>query len=184
MQKLYFVRHGQSQDNSTFTWSRDDTPLTALGEEQARAAGQDMLDKGIRADVIITSPFLRAMQTARIIAGVTGYDPSKIETLDLLRERTWGSLTGQPSTAYWDEGHTYKDLDTYGGVEPIEHVQARAEQALAVLRARPEAHILVISHGTFGRAFRRVVKGEPWTDEYLDDFPTDYLKNAEVIQLI
>jgi broad specificity phosphatase PhoE len=45
LQALYFVRHGESQDNSAYIWSRRDTPLTDKGRAQALEAAKNKKTK-------------------------------------------------------------------------------------------------------------------------------------------
>lgn len=66
--ELFFLRHGLAGDRSE--WQGDDAkrPLTDEGKEKMKrtAATLAALDLGL--DVIITSPFVRAQQTAEIVA--------------------------------------------------------------------------------------------------------------------
>jgi broad specificity phosphatase PhoE len=68
---MFLIRHGQSQFNEAFSRTgRDplivDAPLTARGEEQARAAARKMTGKKITR--LFCSPYTRALQTAAPIA--------------------------------------------------------------------------------------------------------------------
>ena len=80
--ELILVRHGQSQANVAFPAAdaenlqeaevsgRDsEVPLTETGEEQARALGAWLaaLPEPHRPQVVITSPYLRARETWRIV---------------------------------------------------------------------------------------------------------------------
>ncbi|HSX16840.1 MAG TPA: histidine phosphatase family protein [Patescibacteria group bacterium] len=184
MQKLFFVRHGQTQDNIDERWPRVDIPLTEVGREQAHAAGQQAKKDGLHFDVIIASPQPRAQETARIIAQEMGYPQDRIETWPLLVERDMGTLTGVYYPEFFTADQVYKDLDDAPGTEKIEAVQARAAQALEQIKARPEANILVVGHGIFGRAFRRAVLGLPYTDEYREARPIDPFPNATIVELV
>ena len=95
MPRLILVRHGQSQWNleNRFTgwWDAD---LTALGEDEARAAGALLKDKGILPDVAFTSLQTRAIRTLHYALEAAGrlWVP---ETKDWrLNERHYGGLTG------------------------------------------------------------------------------------------
>ena len=63
---FYIFRHGQSSYNlAGRTQGRtNDSVLTELGREQARAVGQKLAGRGI--EVIITSPLERAKETAKL----------------------------------------------------------------------------------------------------------------------
>jgi broad specificity phosphatase PhoE len=184
MRKLYFVRHGQSKDNQQGVWSRYDTPLTAQGKDEARAAGKNIKQKDLIFDLIIASPQPRALQTARIIAQEIGHPIDTIELNELFIERNWGRLTGIPGKDFYNQGKIYKDIDLVEGAETIQALQARATRGLAYLHSRPEIQILLVSHGTYGRALRRTIQGEPYTNEYQAATPTGRINNAEVVVLI
>ncbi len=63
--ELYLIRHGQSTNNRGDSPRLADPPLTELGKEQARQAGQSLKDEGIIR--LYCSPMLRTLQTAQII---------------------------------------------------------------------------------------------------------------------
>jgi len=93
--RLILVRHGQSQWNleNRFTgwW---DVDLTPKGEDEARAAGALMREKGILADMAFTSFQTRAIRTLHLALHAAGrlWIP---ETKDWrLNERHYGGLTG------------------------------------------------------------------------------------------
>ena len=91
--ELILVRHGQSQWNleNRFTgWT--EIPLTAVGEEEARHAGE--LLKGYHFDEAFTSALSRAQETLRIILSVTGQTDVPIERDQALNERHYGDLQG------------------------------------------------------------------------------------------
>jgi 2,3-bisphosphoglycerate-dependent phosphoglycerate mutase len=92
---LILVRHGQSQWNleNRFTgwW---DVDLTAQGEQEARAAGQLLKDKGLLPTIAFTSVQTRAIRTLHLALETAGrlWIP---ETKDWrLNERHYGGLTG------------------------------------------------------------------------------------------
>ncbi len=81
-ERLYLVRHGQSQGNVARDAAdeagaheididvRDvDVPLSELGVRQAEAAGRwfASLPRDERPEVILSSPYIRARQTAELI---------------------------------------------------------------------------------------------------------------------
>jgi broad specificity phosphatase PhoE len=105
--RLWLVRHGQSQGNVARDAAdqaglprididiRDvDVPLSELGHRQAEAAGRYFasLPKDERPEVILSSPYLRARQTAEAIckAGALSGGPAKSIIDERLREREFG----------------------------------------------------------------------------------------------
>src|SRR5919107_2565321 len=59
---LWLLRHGESAEGSPDA----ERPLTDKGREQSRAAGAALQALGVRLDACLTSPKLRAADTARI----------------------------------------------------------------------------------------------------------------------
>lgn len=72
---FYLVRHGEPvydymNENGFFGFGRDFAPLSPKGREQAEIAAKDNRLKS--ADIIVSSPYTRALQTAQIISRETG----------------------------------------------------------------------------------------------------------------
>ena len=66
---FYIVRHGQTELNSKHALQgRSDHPLNEAGTHQARDAAQKLENLGIRFDRVYSSPLVRAVQTAGIVA--------------------------------------------------------------------------------------------------------------------
>jgi 2,3-bisphosphoglycerate-dependent phosphoglycerate mutase len=106
MAKLVLVRHGQSQWNleNRFTgWV--DSPLTDLGREEARKAGERL--RGIRFDKAYTSVLARAQETLTIMLDVLGQQELPVEKDMALNERHYGALQGlnkkETAEKYGDE---------------------------------------------------------------------------------
>lgn len=81
---IWLVRHGQSELNAAgIRHRREDTPITALGLQQANAV--TIATAPIH---VLTSPLLRAYATACIIA--LRHRCAAPVVLDALTERDWG----------------------------------------------------------------------------------------------
>lgn len=170
MTHIYFIRHGLSQLNveGKFAGSTD-TPLVQKGKEQASRAGKKAKDLGI--DHIISSPLSRAYDTAKIIADEIGYPQDKIEVNPLFTERNFGAMEKMP---YMPD----IDFDGIADAEKLNVFLARAKQAVKYLRTLPYSKILVVSHGSTGRALRHhLVDDKPF------DYPVRY-ENAELVEWI
>ena len=106
-ERLYLVRHGQSQGNVARAAAdeaglheigidvRDvDVPLSDLGIRQAKAAGRwfAALPRDERPELILSSPYVRARQTADIIckADALAGGPARTIVDERLREREFG----------------------------------------------------------------------------------------------
>ena len=109
--RLYLVRHGQSQGNvardvaqssGSATIDIDlrdvDVHLSEFGHEQARAAGRwfAALPDEEKPEVILSSSYLRARQTARAICEAGGLSGGRARTVvdERLREREFGVFDG------------------------------------------------------------------------------------------
>ena len=68
---LYLLRHGIAVDRgSPYYPSDDDRPLTPEGQQKMLQAARGMKALRLAFDLILSSPVLRARQTAEIVAGV------------------------------------------------------------------------------------------------------------------
>jgi phosphohistidine phosphatase len=77
---IYLLRHGEAEDREGAV---DDAArrLTKKGERQAQAAGMALRELGIEIDACLTSPKVRARETARIAAEVLGVEVEETEAL-------------------------------------------------------------------------------------------------------
>ena len=83
---LYLVRHGIAVDpNDPKSPPEPERPLTAKGVQKTRAAALGLKELKVKPDVLITSPYVRAAQTAEIFAEALGFSPQKIRTHDALK---------------------------------------------------------------------------------------------------
>jgi phosphohistidine phosphatase len=65
---IWLLRHGDAQDGSPDA----ERPLTDKGREQSRAAGAALRALGVELDACLTSPKVRAADTARIACAELG----------------------------------------------------------------------------------------------------------------
>jgi phosphohistidine phosphatase len=61
LMRLYVVRHAEAAPGSP----DELRALTPAGHEQARALGRQLRDEGVAPDAVLSSPLLRARETAR-----------------------------------------------------------------------------------------------------------------------
>jgi broad specificity phosphatase PhoE len=144
-----------------------DTPLTPEGRDQAQAAG--MFARDFNIDAIVSSPLERTLETAKIIAEEINLAADKIHVTKLVIERDFGSM----------EGHPYApdlNLDGMSDIETLDTLFERARLALRWMESLPANNILVVSHGSLGRALRGIIHPE-------SDFKV-HIPNAEIIRLI
>jgi 2,3-bisphosphoglycerate-dependent phosphoglycerate mutase len=101
---LVLLRHGRSDwnDRNLFTgWV--DADLSERGVEEARRAGELMLESGLRPDVVHTSVLVRATRTAWIALDVMGMTWLPVHRSWRLNERHYGDLQGKDKKATAEE---------------------------------------------------------------------------------
>jgi phosphohistidine phosphatase len=74
---IWFLRHGDAED-ATDDFARE---LTDKGRRQSRAAGAALAALEVEIDVCITSPRVRALQTAELACGALEVEPEIADEL-------------------------------------------------------------------------------------------------------
>jgi phosphohistidine phosphatase len=75
---IYLLRHGDAEEGTGDDAARR---LTPKGERQARAAGEALCAVGAKIDTCLTSPKVRAADTARLACEALGIEPEVAEEL-------------------------------------------------------------------------------------------------------
>ncbi len=147
MRMIYLIRHGQTALNrANVLQGRSDHPLNEQGERQAAETGRLLQEQGIRFDAVYTSPLIRAVQTARLVAGdaplyvderLTEMDYGPYEGLDLTR------LPPEIVTFFRDFVH----VPAPGGMEQLSSVVGRLGEFLEELKgSRLKGNVLISTH--------------------------------------
>lgn len=132
---LWLVRHGQSAGNVARDTAMErgalridldrrdvDVPLSDLGRQQAEALGRWFAAAEERPEIVMTSPYVRAVQTADLFVQAGGCDGHAHRSIDeRLREKEFGILDGL----------------TTAGVQQLEPEQAQLRKALGKFYHRP-----------------------------------------------
>jgi broad specificity phosphatase PhoE len=134
-------------------------PLTELGYQQARAVAERIRTL-YRASQVVTSPYLRARETARVIAEALAL-PFAVEPL--LHERNFGAFRGRP----YDSMRSEPDYDPQRpwiwkprDGESYDEVTARVRPIIDRLAAaNPTADVVVVSHGAVMLALWALLSG-------------------------
>jgi broad specificity phosphatase PhoE len=167
MSRLILVRHGESAGNRDriFATSPHDLPLTELGYRQAHEAARRIAQL-FRPEIIVTSAYLRAHETARVIADTMGL-PLTIEAnlhereIGAHRGRSYDSFMAEPD---YDPQRPWAWKPQNG--ESYEEVQARVGPILDRLAAaHPERDVVVVSHGGVMTTLWAYVTGT-WEEAY------------------
>ena len=179
---LWIVRHGESAGNVARDAAesqgldmidlstRDaDTPLSALGHEQAGALAAWFAAKSPaeRPNVLMCSPFVRARQTCDAVATGLGIDRAEVQTDERLREKEFGILdrhTKQGILSRFPELAAQRALvgKFYfrpPGGESWCDVILRVRSVVEVLRRDHQAdRVLVVAHQVIVNCFRYLLE--------------------------
>ena len=151
--KVYIVRHGQVPHNALHQYNTTDEDLTEYGVSQAVELSEKIKNKHF--DIIISSPLTRAKHTAEIIA-----NNREIFFDDRIRERSCGSLSGQPLEVtnreeYWN----YYTTIQYGTSENIQEFFKRVYNFLDELKTKDYKSVLIVAHSGVSKAFNGYFEG-------------------------
>jgi broad specificity phosphatase PhoE len=154
MKHIYLFRHGETEINaSPVIHSSPDNPLSKKGHIQAEHIAERCTKLPL--EVLLTSPYTRARETAEHISKKTGLQPVENE---LFHECEFISkYFSQPRTP--ESAALLKEIISHWGEkdfrvddeENFHDIYTRATQALDALVALPEEHIGVVTHGLFLR---------------------------------
>jgi len=144
------IRHGETSWNREGrVMGRNPVELSENGRAQVQAAV--VLARSLQPDMIVTSPLVRARQTAEIIAEGVGRiqiteDPAIAEvSYGSWEGMTYDDLINDPYYAIYRESPV--DYPTPGG-ETIPQVQGRGVEAIhRAIEANPGRRIVFVSHG-------------------------------------
>jgi phosphohistidine phosphatase len=83
---LYLIRHGIAVDREAPNCPPDtERPLTPKGMKRSHAAALGLRALDVKPNAVLTSPWLRAVQTAEIFCETIGYPAKKIVRTDTLK---------------------------------------------------------------------------------------------------
>lgn len=149
MHRLYFTRHGETVWNvENKICGATDIALTPRGREQAAALGATIRDGGYKIDCIITSPLVRAADTARAVAEATGI-PLRVDTR--LREQCFGRYEATPRNGAEFRLSKMNFADSYSGGESMLRLAQRIYDLLDELAAQPDKTCLLVAHNGIAR---------------------------------
>jgi ribonuclease H / adenosylcobalamin/alpha-ribazole phosphatase len=145
------LRHGQTAMSARKRYAgRSDVPLTDLGVQQAVAAAKRLASAGL--DAIVTSPLLRAVQTAEEVAATTGVPAVTDAGFRETDFGAWEGLTFAEVRERWPDELNRWLADPGAappGGESLAEVSQRVTAALQrVLSAGERQTVLVVSHVT------------------------------------
>lgn len=147
--KVYFVRHGSTDLLEKKISQSNEEPLNQRGLRQAEELAKRF--SGTKLDLILSSPYARALQTAQIISPkveasklfaevrqpkeVVGKHKEDQEVLSIIKKLHEMYLIN-PSWHFSDE-------------ENFEDLKKRGVKALSYIASRKADEVLIVSHGNF-----------------------------------
>jgi probable phosphoglycerate mutase len=163
---IYLLRHGQTEFNTERRiQGRCDSPLTELGKAQARAMGETLKARidGQGRFSIVSSPLLRALASAEIVASHAGVADSAV-TDDRLQEIGCGSWEGQrwPDLTERDPalGKAPNFLAAWARhCREGESLDAVIERLAGFLQWAEGRDLIVVSHACAGAILRSLYAG-------------------------
>ena len=143
--RIYIIRHGQTEMNSRkVLQGRTDLPLNTEGAVQAAETAQMLNEMGICFDRVFSSPLIRAVRTAEILApGI------EVETDDRLIEMDYGPFEGMdllsPAPEVMSFFRDFSNTPAPDGMEQLDSVVARTGEFIESLR-NISGSILISTH--------------------------------------
>ncbi len=138
--RLYVMRHGVAVGPSEVSTEPDSArALTPKGIMKTRAAARGLRVLSVRPDVMFTSPYLRAAQTAEIVAEVLGFPPHKIRTTEAL-------TPAKDPAEIWKELSRLraKDVMCFGHAPHLDYMIGRALGARTLVTALKKAGVVCL----------------------------------------
>ncbi|PIZ99066.1 MAG: hypothetical protein COX77_02625 [Candidatus Komeilibacteria bacterium CG_4_10_14_0_2_um_filter_37_10] len=157
--KWFLVRHGETdmnKENRLYYQDNDiDMPLNEQGIMQAEECAQELKKQKI--DLIITSHYLRAQQTAQVIARVTG---AKIILEENFRERNTGNAQGMTSAEVKTKfPNFYEYADKSANQENYQEMEERMWESFSQHYAQhKDKNVVIVGHGGAFRSLIRKIK--------------------------
>ncbi len=151
---IYFVRHGETENNAKNIRQGPDGPLSAKGREQALATAKRFPKEIGRPQIIIASPYERTKETAEIIAKEL---QMKVKYSDLLVERRNPTEIIGHSGQEAEVKHIIDQMDKsyhaddfrVSDEENFLDLKERAKKLLKYIRQRRQKRIIMVTHGIF-----------------------------------
>ncbi|WP_028398893.1 histidine phosphatase family protein [Ectobacillus panaciterrae] len=154
MTEICLVRHGQTDWNfQEIIQGREDIPLNEVGRIQAGQSA-DLLRQE-KWDAIISSPLVRAHETAKMIADAVGIDIIHLD--ERFVERNFGDASGKP-IVHVREMIAAGDVE---GMESDEEIVERCFSALCDIAKKHEGkRVIIVAHSHAIKAILHAIHPE------------------------
>ncbi len=182
MNTLYFIRHAESEANKArIMASQLAYPLTEEGRNEAALIAEELKDIA-DIDHIISSPLIRAVQTAEPFSML--FDTS-IELDERITEQHLGRFSGMSYDQVKLEPDYIQDQlkrwewEPAGGGESYKMIADRVDSFFKDLHEKyKNKNILIVTHAVTMRLIIATLKN------ILPDYPKDFPNNGEIIKVV
>jgi phosphohistidine phosphatase len=147
---LYIVRHGIAVNRTDPKCPPEaERPLTAKGVQKTRAAALGLKELGVKPDLLLTSPYVRAAQTAEIFAEALGFPTSKIRVSEALKP------TANPAEIAKEISHAKaKEVMCVGHAPHLDQLIAQLAGGRGVFTSLKKAGVAALEHTGAHSAWR------------------------------
>lgn len=132
--EVYLLRHGEAIARGTPGYPNDDRPLTDEGVEKMVEGARGIVKVADKVVVIVSSPMVRALDTAKITAEALGFD-KKIVTTEYL-------IPGYPQRSLFDFLRVFNKVKSIMLVGHEPHLGYLASSLLGI-----EEHVIEFKKG-------------------------------------
>ncbi|MBI3420458.1 MAG: histidine phosphatase family protein [Candidatus Sungbacteria bacterium] len=171
MKRMIFVRHGETQINSSGLIHNVDDPngLTACGEERVRQIIGAL--KSHEPEIFYSSPEKRAIETAGRIAQDFGLE---VNALPEFRERDWGEWSGKTWADVEEKLNVMSLQRRYTFVPPggesWQQAERRVKEGLRKITSSQHKNIAIVTHGGMLRILMPMLKDSPLETSFRYNF--------------
>ncbi len=153
--EIFLVRHGETGGNLAHRHQVEDSPLTIAGNEQAKKVAT--LIKSYEPTVLVTSPLIRAVETARAIGQACDLVPKTSPYFIELRrpQHMYGHYHKSfASFVYYFQWYLGRMKQSEEMGESYQELRQRILEAKKFLEGfKPEDRVVVVSHSVFINLF-------------------------------
>lgn len=152
LKRIYFIRHGKTEDNTSGKSQVPEALLSEEGRRQALYVAERF--SRIHVDTIISSPYARAKETAEAIGKALGKEVILDDIFHELKRPSEVVGISFDSPEYHRVIDEIEKIELtsnarYSDEETLFEMETRARKALAILIQQPETDIVLVTHGVF-----------------------------------
>jgi len=137
--RLYLMRHGIAIDREDPDCPPDpERYLTPKGMQRTRAAARGLRSLRVKPAALLTSPFVRAVQTGEIVCEVLGLDPKQLRTTDALKPEA------KPARLAEELGRLGGEVICFGHAPHMDEFIAHALKATAPFTALKKSGVACV----------------------------------------